>query len=104
MVAPLAALALVLTAVTGGEQVNSEANSGQFLIYRITVNDPVEGQIAVITFVSPAEIDAIGGLPSQILVGRQIRIAEGLDPDNFTQNRAFVDFLHALVREVVPTG
>jgi hypothetical protein len=96
------ALSLALPGVAGGEQLNSE-DPGRFPIYRVHVNDPVEGKIAIITFMSPSDIEKIGGLPPEIIVGRQVVMADGLDPDNFGRNRVFVDFLHAVVRETVPT-
>jgi hypothetical protein len=83
--------------------VNPEPAANQFPIYHVTVNDPAEGQVGLITFLSPEEIEKAGGLPPQVIVGRQLRLADGLAPDNFGRNRAFLDFFHAVIREVVPT-
>lgn len=73
----------------------------RFPIYRVTVRDPA-GPLQLITFLSPSELDVAGGLPSEAIVGRLLRPGPDLVPANFGRNRAFVEFLHAVIRISVP--
>lgn len=73
----------------------------QFPIYKVTVRDPA-GLVDLITFLSPADLDLVGGVPPEVVVGKLLGPGTELIPDNFARNRAFVDFLHDVISTTVP--
>jgi hypothetical protein len=74
----------------------------QFPIYRYQVREP-SGPRTVITFLSLEDIKVAGGLRSQAIVGALTGPGQELVPSNFARNSVFVDFLHDVVRQAVPT-
>ena len=75
--------------------------SAGFPIYRLAARGP-EGEITAITFLSPEDLAALGGLPGHALVGRLVLPEGPLATGNFEWNRAFVEWLHETVRREVP--
>ncbi len=62
-----------------------------------------EGTAYLLTFLTLEELDAVGGLAPHAIVGKVFDPESGIEPDNFARNRAFVDFMHGVIRRVVPT-
>lgn len=72
-----------------------------FPVYKLSARGP-EGEFTAITFLSPEDLAALGGLPARALVGRLVNPAGDLVPGNFEWNRAFVEWLHGVIRREVP--
>ncbi len=62
-----------------------------------------EGPVYLLTFLTLEELDAVGGLAPHAIVGKVFDPEGGIVPDNFARNRAFVDFIHGVIRRAVPT-
>ena len=74
----------------------------QFPLYLIEAREP-EGPAYLLTFLSLDELNAVGGLAPHAIVGKVFDPDAGIGPDNFARNRAFVEFVHGVIRRVVPT-
>jgi hypothetical protein len=56
----------------------------------------------VISFVSPAEVKSLGGLPAEAVVGRFEGDDDNVSVESFQQNGLFVEFLHRVIRTAGP--
>jgi hypothetical protein len=74
----------------------------RFPLYLIEAREP-DGPVYLLTFLTLDELEPIGGLHPQAIVGKILDPEAGIEPDNFARNRAFVDFMHGVIRRVVPT-
>jgi hypothetical protein len=54
----------------------------------------------VLSFLDPAEVQALGGLPPEAIAGALE--GDGLSPAGFRPNRVFIEFMHATIREAGP--
>lgn len=71
-------------------------------LYRYKVEDPEQGPLAVISHLSPEELERFGGLPGTAILAREKSPDAPPGPDNLDWNSAFLDLLHRTVREVFP--
>jgi hypothetical protein len=71
-------------------------------VYRVVVNDPREGKVALLTFLPPEDLRALGGLPGPVIVGKVPLDSKGLEPDELRVNGAFLALFHRVVRDTVP--
>lgn len=97
---PVSALLLLLLAC-GGKEAAPPPETRPFPVYRVTVGEGEERQ-EILTFLSPTEIDAAGGLSGRAAVGALRGPGTDLVPENFRANQLFVDFLHEIVRTRAP--
>jgi hypothetical protein len=74
----------------------------RFPLYLIEAREP-EGPVYLLTFLTLDELELVGGLHPHAIVGKILDPEAGIVPDNFARNRAFVDFMHAVIRQAVPT-
>ena len=74
----------------------------RFPLYLIEAREP-EGPVYLLTFLTLDELEQAGGLHPHAIVGKILDPDAGVVPDNFARNRAFVDFMHAVIRQSVPT-
>ena len=54
----------------------------------------------VLSFLDPAEVQALGGLPPEAIAG--LVDGDELSPLTFRPNRVFVEFMHMTIREIGP--
>ena len=73
----------------------------RFPLYLIEAREP-EGPTYLLTFLTLEELDAVGGLAPHAIVGKVFDPEAGIEPENFARNRAFVDFMHGIIRRVAP--
>lgn len=52
---------------------------------------------------SREELEVIGGVPTEVVVGKLIDPSESLSTENFGRNRRFVDYMHSIVEQWAPT-
>ena len=71
-------------------------------LYRYVVNDPQFGDLAAVSFLSPADCERFGGLPGQAVLAREKEAGQAPGPENLEWNGAFLELLHRVVREVFP--
>lgn len=74
----------------------------RFPLYLVEAREP-EGPVYLLTFLTLDELEQAGGLHPHAIVGKILDPEAGVVPDNFARNRAFVDFMHAVIRQAVPT-
>ena len=74
----------------------------RFPLYLVAAREP-DGPVYLLTFLTREELERIGGLAPHAIVGKVFDPEAGIEPDNFARNRAFVDFMHGVIRRVVPT-
>lgn len=74
----------------------------RFPLYLIEAREP-DGPVYLLTFLTLEELEAVGGLHPHAIVGKILDPEAGIVPDNFARNRAFVEFMHGVIRRTVPT-
>lgn len=71
-------------------------------LYRYTLEQPEFGRIEVLAFLSPQDLEGLGGLPGRAILARMRDPEAGLGEDNLEWNGTFLQALHEVVSERFP--
>jgi hypothetical protein len=71
-------------------------------LYRYTLDPPGHGRLDVVAFLSPEDLEGLGGLPGRAIVARMRDPEGGLGRENLEWNGGFLQLLHEVVRDHFP--
>lgn len=71
-------------------------------LHRYTLEQPEFGRIEVVSFLSPQDLEGLGGLPGRAILARMRDPEGGPGEDNLEWNGTFLQALHEVVSEWFP--